>query len=83
MATLREREDFALLMQETMDELKEQREQNAELLEQNRKLLERISDLVAVDGPLDGTARRTRDRREKIAVTLQTRVCECLAYIIY
>ena len=72
MAGSREREEFAILIQGAMDELKEQREQNALLLEQNKRLLEQVSNLVSVEEPSSG--RHTRAHREKVSVSLQTRV---------
>ena len=75
MAHMRDQDDFALLMQETMVDMKEQREQNQALLQQNQQLLSKVSELLenAAAGTQD-SIRRRRNSREKVTVTLQTRV---------
>ena len=69
-----DQEDFALLLQEAMEDLKSQKEQNIELLQENKKIAEKLTELLALQS---ASPRATTQRKGRVEVSLQTRVSFC------
>lgn len=68
-----DQEDLALLLQETMEDLKTQRQQNVELFEENKKISEKLTQLIAATQST-ADSRRTIRLKARVEVSLQTRV---------
>lgn len=73
MAVPENTDEVAILLQEALGEMREQRQQNIAIMEQNHRLMERLQ---TVEEQLS-TVPQTSRRKERIAVSLHTRVRLC------
>ena len=65
-----DQEDLALRLQETMEDLKTQQQQNAELLQENKKISKKLTELLS----LQSARPPSTQKRARVEVSLQTRV---------
>ena len=73
MAVPENTDEMAILLQEALGEMREQRQQNIAIMEQNHRLLERLQ-TVEEQLSRPQTSNAPRRRKERIAVSLHTRV---------
>lgn len=78
-----DQEDLALILQEAMEDLREQKQQNIKLLQENKKIAEKLTELLALQS---SSPRATTKKKAKVEVSLQTRVRFCcikLAHLLH
>lgn len=67
-----EQEDFALLLQEAMEDFKTQQQQNSVLLQEHKNIAEKLTQLLALQS--GSTSTISHQQRTRVEVSLQTRV---------
>jgi len=74
MAVSENTDEMAILLQEALSEMREQRQQNIAIMEQNHRLMERLETVEEQLNRAPQTSNATRRRKDRIVVALQTRV---------
>ena len=74
MAVPENSDEMAILLQEALGEMREQRQQNIAIMEQNHRLMERLQTVEEQLSRVPQTSNAARRRKERIAVSLHTRV---------
>jgi len=77
MAVPENTDEMAILLQEALGEMREQRQQNIAIMEQNHRLMERLQTVEEQLSTVPQTSNATRRRKERTAVSLHTRVRLC------
>ena len=77
MAVPENTDEMAILLQEALGEMREQRQQNIAIMERNHRLMERLQTVEEQLSTVPQTSNTTRRRKERIVVSLHTRVRLC------